>query len=111
MKNPTTPAVLNSLAILIAAIFTTLLFGEWYELVIRHKTEGYPLGKEGPVPYYYKTLEAYSTHNLNWAIIFAIILTFSVFALLRKNQRLKYYSFGIIVITIIALFLNGQITP
>jgi hypothetical protein len=109
-KSSKTPVVLNSIAILIAAIFTTFLFGEWYELVIRHKSEGYPFGKEGPVPYYYKSPEAYSTNNLTWAIIFAIILTFSFFTLLQKNQRLKYYALGITIIAIISMYINGQIS-
>jgi glycerol uptake facilitator-like aquaporin len=104
-----TPKILNSITITIAAIITALLLGEWYNLGIKHNTEDYPFGGEGPTPYYYKSLESYISNTLTWATIFGAILMFSIFTITRKNRRLQYCSFGLLVASIIAMFINGQI--
>jgi formate hydrogenlyase subunit 3/multisubunit Na+/H+ antiporter MnhD subunit len=73
------------------------------------KTEGYPFGGEGPTPYYYKSLESYISNTLTWSIIFVAILIFSIFSITHKNHRLQYFSFGLMVVAVIAMLMNGKI--
>jgi hypothetical protein len=94
---------------MIASTITALLIGEWYNLAITHKTDGYPFGGEGSTPYYYKSLESYISNTIIWTIIFSIILIFSIFSMTYKNHRLQYFSFGLMVVAVIAMFINGQI--
>ena len=102
------PIILNTIALTIAAIITAFLLGEWYNLGIKQNTEGYPFGGEGPKPYYYQSLGTYLTNNLTWAAIFATILMFSIFTITHKNRRLQYCSFGLLIVSIIAMFINGN---
>jgi len=84
-------------------------FSEWYIVKIQARTAEYPFGGEGPVPYYYKSAELYSTVNFIWGVVFLIVLLFAVWAIMNGLKKMTAISFGATLILLFVLFIHGKI--
>lgn len=95
--------MIRALLIIISALCMILSFVhflEVYKVVFQNGVENYPFGKEGPVPYYYKSEGLFISINLFWAIGFSSLGVFSMNSL--KNRNVKRLSV-ILIFTLIAL--------
>jgi hypothetical protein len=86
-------------------IFTNLQ--EWYIVGILESIEDYPFGGEGPVPYYYKSANLYSTVNLVWGISYSISLLFGIWFIIKKQFRSLLIIFGVVLLFIILGFIQS----
>ena len=85
--NKPTNIILNSIAIIICGLFALMNLSEWYRVKIQERTAQYPFASEGPLPYYYKSSELYSTVTLIWGVIFLCLMAFTSWAV--KKDRLN----------------------
>lgn len=82
---------------------------EWYVISILDRTTGYPLGGEGPTPYYYKTPELYSLVSLIWGLIFTGAFALTLVIIIKKNKERMVAAFGTTVFLLVVLFIHGLI--
>lgn len=94
---------------LINGLLVFINLGEFYKTRILNQTEDYNFGGEGPGPYYYKTVELYSTVNLIWGLLFLLTLLFTTWTILKKHNKSMFYAFGLTIFLIVAIFVHGKI--
>jgi len=115
MTNSSTPSNRGPwiliLAILIGLFMAYMNLEEWYIVGVARDITGYPFGGEGPVPYYYKTPELYSRINLVFGSVFLFLTLLSIWSLVKKRRRIGFLAFALIIATIAAMYVNGQIPP
>jgi len=95
--------IIKGITILLSGFFASIGLSEFYNVAIIKDTDLYPFGGNGPVPYYYKTAELYSTVNLIYGLIFVIIFGIGIWN--WKKNKIK----GIILFGITCLFIIIQI--
>jgi hypothetical protein len=99
------------LPILIGLFMAYVNLEEWYVVGVARDIAGYPFGGEGPVPYYYKTPELYSTVNLVFGSVFLCLTLLSIWSLVKKRRGIGFLAFAMIIATIAVMYINGQIAP
>jgi hypothetical protein len=108
MNRPTN-IILSSIAIILSGLLALMNFSEWYRVKIQKQTAQYPFDSEGPIPYYYKSSELYSTVTLIWGVIFMSLLAFTFWAVNKGQPKLTLISFGFLILFLIGLFFHGKI--
>lgn len=81
-------------------ILSLVHFIEVYNVAFQNGVEDYPFGKEGPVPYYYRSEGLFISINLFWGIVFSSLGVFSMNSL--KSRNVKGLSV-LLILTLIAL--------
>lgn len=108
MNRPTN-IILNSITIILSGLLALMNFSEWYRVKIQERTAQYPFASEGPIPYYYKSSELYSTVTMFWGVIFLSLLAFTSWAVKKGQTKLTVIPFCLLVLFLIGLFIHGQI--
>ena len=90
---------------------TIFSLSEWYRIGIQKETIGYPLGGEGPVPYYYKTPDLYASVNGIFGAAFLFLTLLSIWSFFRYKKRAGAIAFALIIVVIGAMYLLGKIEP
>ena len=72
MNNQVKPMVMVIATVLLSAIFSFLNIYEFVVVGLLKRTEGYPFGDEGPMPWYYESAELYAVVTCIWGIVFFI---------------------------------------
>lgn len=98
---------IGAITISINGSLAILNLGEFYKIGIRKQVSGYPFGGEGPVPYYYKTAELYSTVSLVWGLLFLSALAFVIWAMLKRKKIVL--TLGVTLFLVLALLIHGLI--
>ena len=97
------------LTILLSLSLSIIDLSEWFIVGIQKDFSSYPFNGEGPVPYYYKTPNLYSTVCFIWGLIFLTLFLFVSWALIRKNYRLTLILAGLTVFALTIHFIHGLI--
>ncbi len=92
--------VFNVVSLVIVAMLSFICLSEWYNVEVLEKTEGYPFGSEGSVPYYYKSVELFVFVNQVWGLILLGVLILSIIIFRFGKQRIKLFMTFIIWIII-----------
>jgi len=101
--------IIGLLTILINGLLVFINLGEFYKTRILKSTENYNFGGEGPGPYYYRTVELYSTINLIWGLLFLLTLLFATWTILKRKNRSLFFAFGLTLFLLLTMFIHGQI--
>jgi cytochrome bd-type quinol oxidase subunit 2 len=101
--------IIGILTFLISGLLAFINLREFYKTRILKQTENYNFGGEGPVPYYYKTAEFYSTVNLIWGLLFILTLVFTTWTILKRKNKSLFFAFGLTLFLVLIMFIHGQI--
>lgn len=93
-------------AILLSGFYSFFGLSEFYKTAIKKEIKFYPFGGEGPVPYYYRTVELYSYVNLTYGLAFGILLGIGIWNL-RKNKINEFIIFGLTILLIMLHIYHG----
>ena len=108
-QNKLTFWIFKPLPIIISGLFAIMNLSEWYKIGILHETSGYPFGGEGPIPYYYKSAELYSTLNFVWGLLFFLTMLYGVWIVISKQRNKTIVCLGLTFFLLLAMFVYGQI--
>lgn len=102
--HPALSNFLNILIIPINGIFSLMGFSEFYKVSIKKDISQYPFGTEGPVPYYYKTPELYSSLAFIYGLIFLCMVLLGIWNWIRKKiHGLLMMAITLVLITLLLL--------
>ena len=99
------------LPFLIGLFMTIVNLSEWYRIGILKRTEGYPFGGEGPVPYFYKTPGLYALVNGVFGFVFLFLTLIVVWSFFGERRRIGLIAFALIIAVIAVDYINGRIGP
>ena len=110
MKNEksTFEKIIAGIAIFLCGFYTFFGLSEFYKIGIKKRTEFYPFGTEGPVPYYYHSAELYSYVNLIYGIAFGILMGTTIWNW-KKNKISGFTTFKLTVILILIHICHGSV--
>jgi len=100
---------LAGLTFLISGFIALSNLDEFVKIGLLKKTNGYPFGGEGLVPWYYKTAEIYAGVNLFFGLLFLITLIFALWTTFKKKKNGLLISFLVTILILAIQFINGQI--
>ena len=102
-------AVIGALTILICSVMAVIFMYEFISVAVFGNYESYPFGNEGENPYYYKTMDLYSTVNLTWGILYLIFLGYAVDGLIEKRKKILIFTFVASILIGILIYIHGNI--
>lgn len=82
---------------------------EWYVISILSRTAGYPIGGEGPIPYYYRTPELYALVSLVWGLLFTGVFAFALLTMIKRSKTRMVAAFGTTVFLLAVMLVHGLI--
>ena len=100
--------IIRAITVLISGLGTFISFWEYFNVGMLKRTDGYPFGGEGPVPYYYKTPEMYSSVMLIEGIIFLLLFLLIVWAIISNKRSLSIWVLGYTIIVSVAIYIHGS---
>ncbi|MBK9742744.1 MAG: hypothetical protein IPO94_07135 [Saprospiraceae bacterium] len=99
---------ISVLTIMLNGILTFICLSEYYLVGILKNTKGYPFGGEGSTPWYYKTAEMYANVNLGFGFVFLVSFLTVIWATLKRNNKLVFFTYIWTILLILILMVNGQ---
>lgn len=99
---------ISVLTIMLSGILTFICLSEYYLVGILKNTKGYPFGGEGPTPWYYKTAEMYANVNLGFGFVFLVSFLTVIWATLKRNNKLVFFTCIWTILLILIMMVNGQ---
>lgn len=99
MNNQVKPMVMVIATVLLSAIFSFLNLYEFVVVGLLKRTEGYPFGDEGPMPWYYESAQIYAAFTCTWGIVFLLMLIIGLVVFIKR----KFYAQVIALTTTISL--------
>ncbi len=100
---------ITSILTLLAGLLSWISWSEWYAVKVKGEILGYPFGGEGPTPYYYKTADLYANVNLTWGVVFLFAFLFSVFALIKRRDKLVLISSVFTLLLLLVFYIHGKL--
>ena len=79
--------LLAFVTLFLSGSITIINFNEFIMIGLLKKTEGYPFGGEGPVPWHYQTAELYAKFSLIFGILFLLTFLTSLWATFRVRKK------------------------
>lgn len=100
--------ILAGLTFLLSGFMGFINFHEFVKVGLFKEIADYPFGGEGPVPWYYKSVDLYAKVSLISGLIFLSTFVIAIRITLRRNKK----GIGIILLAtiflIVAMLVNGH---
>lgn len=97
------------MVILILIFFIVIHISEWYIVGVQQDYAAYPFNGEGPVPYYYKTPQLYSSVQLFSGLLELILMSFLIWSLIKKKKQATFITIGLTFLMLFLLFVQSNI--
>ncbi len=104
-------AVIGAVTVIICTVMAVIFMYEFISVAVLGNYENYPFGADGNNPYYYKTMDLYSTVNLTWGILYLIFLGYAVDGLIEKRKKSLIITFIASILIGILIYIHGNIVP
>jgi len=94
--------------VLLSGLFAFITLSEFLTVGVLQQTSGYPFGREGPTPWYYKTPQLYAIVNLVFGLMFFLALAFSCWTFSKVKKIPLFVTLVVTLLLIFIQILNGQ---
>lgn len=94
--------------LLLAGLFAFVNLSEFVAVGVLKQTNGYPFGREGPTPWFYKSAKLYATVNLVFGLLFLLSLAIGIWSIIRVKKNLLVICFSVSLFLFLLQLITGQ---
>ncbi len=100
--------LLAGMTLLLSGLMTLMHLEEFVTIGVLKQTTNYPFGRDGPVPWYYKTADLYAKVNLAFGLGFLSAFVAGIWTTSKRNKTRLFIAFLSTIFLIAIMFVDVQ---